>query len=84
MLFLKCNMDAMWKAYNQDLPLSIHPKKISLYLHALLVISRRTLSKNTQLGVLCQAALVVYVPSGYTFPYEVRWGANQNRGGGNH
>src|ERR1700740_2463799 len=39
---------------------SFHPfKKISLYLHALLVISRRTLSKNTQLGVLCQAALVV-------------------------
>src|SRR5467141_1894734 len=53
-----------------------HPsKKISLYLHALLVISRRTLSRNTQLGVLCQAALVVsYVPSGYTFPYKVRWG----------
>jgi hypothetical protein len=48
---------------------SFHPsKKISLYLHALLVISRRTLSKNTQLGVLCQAALVVtYVPSGYTW-----------------
>jgi hypothetical protein len=59
MVFLKCNMDAMWEAYNQDLPLSIHPKKISLYLHTLLVISRRTLSKNTQLGVLCQAALVV-------------------------
>jgi hypothetical protein len=22
-----CNMDAMWEAYNQNLPLSIHPKK---------------------------------------------------------